>query len=39
MENLHPVAQVTAMIVLGLVVCVAFLTTTDFFDNLTKKKK
>jgi hypothetical protein len=38
MESLHPVAQVTAIIVIGLVVCVVVLTTTDFFDNITKKK-
>lgn len=34
MENLHPVAQVTAIIVIGIVICVVFLASlTDYFDR------
>lgn len=39
MELLHPAAQVTAIIVIGLVVCVFFLSLlTTFFDNFNRKK-
>lgn len=39
MELLHPAAQVTAIIVIGMVVCVFFLSTlTNFFDNFNRKK-
>jgi hypothetical protein len=34
MESLHPAAQVTALIVIGIVVCVFFLSIfTTFFDR------
>lgn len=34
MENLHPVAQVTGLIVVGLIVCVFLLSLfTSFFDR------
>ena len=34
MENLHPAAQVTALIVIGIVACVFFLCIfTNFFDK------
>jgi hypothetical protein len=40
MESLHPAAQVTAIIVIGLIVCVFLLsTTTTFFDDFNKKNK
>jgi hypothetical protein len=40
MENLHPAAQVAAVIMIGLVVCVWFITlTSDFFDNIFRRKK
>jgi hypothetical protein len=38
METLHPVAQVVGIIVLGIVATVVILSTTDFFDNLNRKK-
>lgn len=33
MEALHPVAQVTALLVIGLVLCVVILSFTGFFDR------
>ena len=39
MDKLHPAAQVTAIIVIGLVICVVFLASlTEFFENISKKK-
>jgi hypothetical protein len=39
MSSLHPVAQIAAIIVAGIMVVVYILAvTTDFFDNLTKRK-
>jgi hypothetical protein len=39
MELLHPAAQVTTIIVIGICACVFFLSTlTDFFDNFNRKK-
>jgi hypothetical protein len=39
METLHPAAQVTAIIVIGIVTSVFFLAIfTEFFDNITKNK-
>ncbi len=39
MEHLHPAAQVTAIIVIGIVVCVFFISSlTTFFDDFNRKK-
>lgn len=38
MENLHPVAQVAAIIGIVVVACVYFIAAfTDFFDNIGKR--
>jgi len=40
MEELHPVAQVAGIIIIGFVLSVLILATiTDFFDELGKRKK
>ena len=40
METLHPAAQVTAIIVIGIAASVFFLAImTDFFDNITRNRK
>ena len=33
MENLHPAAQITAIIVIGIVVCVFILSISGYFDK------
>ncbi len=39
MENLHPVAQVTAIVILGIIATVFILAlTTEFFNNFRHKK-
>jgi hypothetical protein len=39
MEQLHPAAQVTGIIVIGIVACVLILSMlTNFFDNFNRKK-
>lgn len=39
MEQLHPAAQVTLMIVIGIIACVFILSSlTTFFDNFNRKK-
>jgi hypothetical protein len=39
MEQLHPAAQVTGIIVIGICACVFFLSAlTNFFNNFNRKK-
>jgi len=40
MENLHPAAQVAAIVMGGLFfICFYLAVLTDFFDNISRKKK